>query len=373
VGNRALIGVAAALALFSACSRKPASAVHSRRAKPVVGTILDGAEGRKIFPYSVIPGGVDSISDIQNAVRRDPVVAAHYSLLKVSSLQKTELSQPFAAYVSFRIGTKVYWTARKLNIARGETVFLDRNGNGVRGRCGNQLSRLPMTPITEITRIEPTPQTLDTPVAPLPPSVPAAAPVPTEIGNLLAPQETPPPIASPTIAPPSESAPVYQPIYGFPGGTIGGVPPTTVVPPPGVVQPPAPELPVVPILPVQFGPAPTVPTGTGVIPPFGYQPVVPGTPTIPVLSPPTAPGTPGMPPPPVLGPPGTPTTPTPPTTPPPTPPGTPPTPPGPPLTPPTPPEMPPVTPPDVTTPEPATWLLIAGGLGVFSLLRRKRL
>jgi hypothetical protein len=356
VGNRALIGVAAALALFSACSRKPASAVHSRRAKPVVGTILDGAEGRKIFPYSVIPGGVDSISDIQNAVRRDPVVAAHYSLLKVSSLQKTELSQPFAAYVSFRIGTKVYWTARKLNIARGETVFLDRNGNGVRGRCGNQLSRLPMTPITEITRIEPTPQTLDTPVAPLPPSVPAAAPVPTEIGNLLAPQETPPPIASPTIAPPSESAPVYQPIYGFPGGTIGGVPPTTVVPPPGVVQPPAPELPVVPILPVQFGPAPTVPTGTGVIPPFGYQPVVPGTPTIPVLSPPTAPGTPGMPPPPVLGPPGTPTTP-----------------PGPPLTPPTPPEMPPVTPPDVTTPEPATWLLIAGGLGVFSLLRRKRL
>jgi hypothetical protein len=337
------------------------------------------SKARKFYPYSLIPGGVDTVGEIQDAVLRDPVVAAHYALVQVNSLQKVQLNESISRYVSFRVGTKVYWTSRKLSVAKGETVFLDKEGNGVRGRCGNQLSRLPMTPITEITRIEPTPQIFDTPVTPLLPMAPTATPIPTEIGNLLAPQNVPPPIATPTIPVESGTPPIYQPIYGFPGGPIGSSPPSGTVTPPGVVPPSTPEVPVIPSLPVQFGPIPTAPTYPVTIPTFGYQPIVPLTPTVPVLSPPTAPGTPGVPTTPLTGPPTTPTTPTVPSTPTmPTMPTTPTTPTTPtmPTTPTTPttPTGPgtPETPPVVDTPEPLTLMMFGGGLGLMYLLRRKR-
>ena len=365
--SRAFVGIATALTLFSGCSRRPTSVDEPPVAVARGASIRDIVKGRKIYPYSVIPGGVGSVDDIQDAVQRDPVVAGHYSLLKVSTLQKVQLSRPIAAYVSFRIGTRVFWTARKLNVAAGETVFLDKEGNGVRGRCGNQLSRLPMTPVTEIVKLEPTPYTLDTPVTPgIPPSPQQVPPVPAaEVPNLLSPQPAPP---TPTPSPIGSlsSPPLYQPIYGFPGGPLPTTPPIGVVTPPGgVLQPP--ETPVIPVLPVQFGPTPTVPTYSILIPPFGYQPLIPGTPAIPVLYPPTPPGTPELPPPPVIAPPGTPPIPTtPPVTPPTTPPDVPPT------TPPTtPPDVPPTTPPEVATPEPLSWLLLAGGLGLIGFWRRK--
>jgi hypothetical protein len=33
---------------------------------------------RAIYPYSVIPGGVESAAELRNSVTRDPVVAEHY-------------------------------------------------------------------------------------------------------------------------------------------------------------------------------------------------------------------------------------------------------------------------------------------------------
>ena len=118
MGKWALIGAAAVLALSTACTRKPA-ADRSKHPKPAVGIISSGGTRSRIYPYSVIPGGVDSIHDIQNAVLRDPVVAAHYALVQVSSLQEVQLNRPISRYVSFRIGSKVYWTSRKLTVEIG--------------------------------------------------------------------------------------------------------------------------------------------------------------------------------------------------------------------------------------------------------------
>jgi hypothetical protein len=49
-------------------------------------------------------------------------------------------------YVSYRKGDKVYWTAKKLQLAEGETLLSDGRSE-IRGRCGNRISDLPQLPV----------------------------------------------------------------------------------------------------------------------------------------------------------------------------------------------------------------------------------
>lgn len=123
---------------------------------------------RQVFPYSVVPGGVNSPQEIKEAVARDPVVAKHYSGLHLKKLRLIRLRKGRTAYVSYRLGGNIYWTKRKLKLAQGESLFTDGK-NTVRTRCGNLISESPRSPTLPA---EPTSARFDAPLIPEPPENP---------------------------------------------------------------------------------------------------------------------------------------------------------------------------------------------------------
>jgi len=102
---------------------------------------------RPLFPYSVIPGGVESAQELKNAVERDPVVAGHYAGFDLAKLRIIRLGQDRMAYVSYRLGDRVYWTNRKLKLPKGETLITD-GSHEARTRCGNRLSSAASEPVS---------------------------------------------------------------------------------------------------------------------------------------------------------------------------------------------------------------------------------
>jgi hypothetical protein len=99
------------------------------------------------YRYSVVAGGVHSTADVTNAVRRDPVVRAHYAGVSLSSLRMTQTPARREAYMSYRIGDRVYWTSRKIVLAEGEAVITD-GVTTIRARCGNLFADEAMAPVS---------------------------------------------------------------------------------------------------------------------------------------------------------------------------------------------------------------------------------
>lgn len=106
------------------------------------------AEGgvRRIYPYSVVPGGVSGQSELQRIIRTDRVVAAHYATFDAGKARSVVVDKPRAVHVSYRKGDKVYWTAHKVMLAPGETLLSDGR-NEMRARCANRISDLPQYPV----------------------------------------------------------------------------------------------------------------------------------------------------------------------------------------------------------------------------------
>jgi len=113
---------------------------------------------RPLFHYSIIPGGIQSSKELQNAVAHDPVVAAHYAGFNLRKACVTTIEQDRDVYVSYRVGEKVFWTKKPLRLAKGETVITD-GAHMARARCGNRISEIPMEPISPA---EPQPEALET-------------------------------------------------------------------------------------------------------------------------------------------------------------------------------------------------------------------
>jgi hypothetical protein len=175
--NRRLTAVAvlgvAGCALFLALS-VPRWAPEPVRAAPVVAATAPAVlapaslsvpvaaprQARRVYPYSIIPGGVSDRNDVARMVATDKVVAAHYASLDVSKVRELTVTRPHAVYVSYRKGDKVYWTAKKLMLAEGETLLSDGSSE-IRTRCGNRISDVPQLPV-EVKG--PTPEELDSPV-----------------------------------------------------------------------------------------------------------------------------------------------------------------------------------------------------------------
>lgn len=111
-----------------------------------IADAVDSNGTRRIYPYSIVPGGVGSRSDLKNIVQTDKVVAAHYASFEVDKARATTVAKPRAAYVSYRKGDQVYWTANKVMLAEGETVLTDGQ-NEIRGRCGNRISDTAQLPV----------------------------------------------------------------------------------------------------------------------------------------------------------------------------------------------------------------------------------
>jgi hypothetical protein len=117
---------------------------------------------RRVYPYSIVPGGVTSRAELAHAVMADKVVAAHYAGFAVEKASLRTVAGARAVYVSYRKGDQVYWTARKVTLADGETIVSD-GSNEIRARCGNRISDTPRLPV-EVKG--PDERELDTPLDP---------------------------------------------------------------------------------------------------------------------------------------------------------------------------------------------------------------
>ena len=184
---------------------------------------------RLFFPYSIIPGGAENEGELRRAIANDPLVAAHYQGFDLAKSRIVHLKHDRAAYVSYRLNGHVYWTKRKMRLARGESVITD----GVitaRTRCGNQISDVPAAPTSPA---EPTTEVLEKPEDPA----------------LLA--TTGPPFELPVEPPPTtdiQPAPDHggifiPPIVPIFFGGPGSGPGIPVNPPPPPPPPPATQVP----------------------------------------------------------------------------------------------------------------------------------
>jgi hypothetical protein len=101
-------------------------------------------EQRRVYPYSIVPGGARSVEEAKRAMS-DPAVRALYAAVNLKNLKQVTLAEDISGYVSYRFGDKIYWTSNKLHLKAGETVYTDGQ-NIVRGRCLNTYSTHPMMP-----------------------------------------------------------------------------------------------------------------------------------------------------------------------------------------------------------------------------------
>jgi len=119
-----------------------------------------------VFPYSVIPGGVRSSRELLQAAQREPVVAAHYGDFSVARARVIRLPHDKLAYVSYRLGSHIYWTKTKVTLRQGEAVLSDGQ-HLARTRCGNRISDVAMAPVSSQ---EPAQKLLSTPFVPAHPN-----------------------------------------------------------------------------------------------------------------------------------------------------------------------------------------------------------
>jgi len=101
---------------------------------------------RLVYPFSVVPGGVASQAELVRIVRTDKVVAAHYASFDVAKARLVTVAAPRAVHVSYRKGDQVYWTAKKVMLKPGETLFTD-GSNEMRARCANRISEVARFPV----------------------------------------------------------------------------------------------------------------------------------------------------------------------------------------------------------------------------------
>jgi hypothetical protein len=139
-----------------AATTAPAAVRPASYAVPVAAA----KKPRRVYPYSIVPGGVVDRGELLTVMNNDRVAAAHYASFDVTRVRQVTVTRPRAVYVSYRKGDKVYWTARKLMLAQGETLLSDGSSE-IRTRCGNRISDVPQLPV-ELKG--PTPEELDTPV-----------------------------------------------------------------------------------------------------------------------------------------------------------------------------------------------------------------
>ena len=178
--------------------------------------ILRQMDGRPVYKYSVVPGGVRNVQELKWAAEHDPVVAAHYAGFDYDHGRVVRLVLARTAYVSYRIGNRVYWTRHRVSLKKGETVITD--GKMIaRTRCANRVEEVPQQATSES---EPPAVKFDEALHPDPGIAMTAPPVPFQSALM-----NPNPVPGLGPAAPLSS---YNPIAN------GGFPPVLLPPLPGV-------------------------------------------------------------------------------------------------------------------------------------------
>lgn len=152
----------------------------------------------KVYPHSVVPGGVSTDAELRSARLGNSLVDAHYR--GVATVGATKVMFPMHAYVSMLKDGRIQWTA--VTLPAGEAVLTDGT-HLIRVRCGNR-----------IVFTLPPPETIVPPEeAVLPPAIPPFAPP-----YLAPPGEEAPPIYS--TRPPMWAAGYVGPGFGMGGGYL---------------------------------------------------------------------------------------------------------------------------------------------------------
>ena len=110
--------------------------------------VLRQMDGRPIYRYSVVAGGVRDVRELKWAAEHDPVVAAHYAGFDYDHARVVKLVLARTAYVSYRVGNRVYWTRHRVSLKKGETVITDGKMTA-RTRCANRVEEVPQQATSE--------------------------------------------------------------------------------------------------------------------------------------------------------------------------------------------------------------------------------
>ncbi len=117
----------------------------------------------KIYPMSVVPGGVYSAQEAEAASTKDLTVRTHYSSLRLDRLRSTRLPATTLKFVSFKKRGEIFWTRKAFPLAEGESILASDSGS-LRARCGNRLSEIAMEPTLPDGEADPEFGELDTPI-----------------------------------------------------------------------------------------------------------------------------------------------------------------------------------------------------------------
>jgi hypothetical protein len=110
--------------------------------------LLAPATGRPVYPYSLVPGGIEDARELKWVAEHDPVVAAHYAGFDYDHARTVRLVLARTVVMSYRIGNRVYWTRHRVKLQKGEKVITD--GKMIaRARCANRVEEVPQQATSE--------------------------------------------------------------------------------------------------------------------------------------------------------------------------------------------------------------------------------
>ena len=178
------------------------------------GAFIASRPSRPAYLHSVIPGGVESIEELRQAMEHDPVVAREFSGFDFQRAHLVQVSEKQLMHVAYRLGDKVYWTRKKVALHPGEALISD--GKIVaRTRCGNRVAMAPLGPPA---MVEPVDADFNEPLFSTDMVTPEAEP---QLDAYAA--------ALPAAASPMQTAHrgrvlpfFFLPVFGLPGGGGGG-------------------------------------------------------------------------------------------------------------------------------------------------------
>jgi len=141
-------------------------------------------ENRPVYPYSIVAGGVRDAGELKWAAAHDPVVRSHYAGFDYDHARVVRLVLARGAYVSYRIGKRVYWTRHRILLKKGETLITDGKMTA-RTRCGNRVEEVPQQ---EMSSSEPPAAKFEEPVLPATGTAVASPPLPFQSALLNRPE-----------------------------------------------------------------------------------------------------------------------------------------------------------------------------------------
>lgn len=146
--------------------RATPSAIHESLSVLETRAHLQGAvppQGRPVYRYSVVPGGVRSPEELRTIAAQDREVADHYAGFRYDRARIVHLQHAELVYLSYRMNGKIYWTRTRHPLPAGDTLITDGEITG-RTRCANRISarkQLGVAPIeppqVALEQIEPPP------------------------------------------------------------------------------------------------------------------------------------------------------------------------------------------------------------------------